>query len=88
MKPAMEILNLVVYNPEKIFKDYIIREENRKKCLIPITYYCTESNENTVSIEELATKKIENNIPKKKVVRKKEVIKNKRKFIDLNEIFK
>lgn len=88
MKPAMEILNLVVYNPEKIFKDYIIREENRKKCLIPITYYCTESNENTVSIEELATKKIENNTPNKKVVRKKKVITNKQKFIDLNEIFK
>jgi hypothetical protein len=88
MKPAMEILNLVVYEPEKIFREYIVREENRKKCLMPITYYCSDDNENTISIEELAKKKIENNVIKKKTSTKKIITNNKPKFVDLNEIFK
>jgi DNA polymerase elongation subunit (family B) len=39
MKPCMQFLELIVEKPEKIFNDYIIREENRKLGKAPIRYY-------------------------------------------------
>jgi DNA polymerase elongation subunit (family B) len=39
MKPALQFLELFIHNPEQIFKNYIIREENRRKSMMPITYY-------------------------------------------------
>ena len=38
-KPAIQFLELIVENPEQIFKEYIIREENRKKGVAPIVSY-------------------------------------------------
>ena len=39
MKPCLQFLELVIENPEQVFKEYIIKEENRKKCMMPIGYY-------------------------------------------------
>lgn len=39
MKPAIQFLELVVQNPEKIFEHYIMREMNRRKGVRPITSY-------------------------------------------------
>jgi len=44
MKPCMQFLELIVEKPEKIFNDYIIREENRKMGKAPIEYYFQGSN--------------------------------------------
>jgi len=44
MKPCMQFLELIVENPEKIFNDYIIREQNRKNCKAPIEYYFQGNN--------------------------------------------
>lgn len=39
MKPAIQFLDLIVNNPEKIFNEYIVKEENRKHGKMPINYY-------------------------------------------------
>jgi DNA polymerase elongation subunit (family B) len=39
MKPAIQFLELIVENPDRIFNEYIIREENRKSGKLPIKYY-------------------------------------------------
>jgi DNA polymerase elongation subunit (family B) len=39
MKPSTQFLELIVNNPESIFKRYIIREENRKSGVEPIMKY-------------------------------------------------
>ena len=44
MKPAIQFLELLVHNPENIFKEYIVREENRRKGLKTIKSYCTTNN--------------------------------------------
>lgn len=36
MKPALQFLELIAYNPEDIFKEFIIKEQNRQKCINPI----------------------------------------------------
>jgi len=41
MKPALKFLELIVEDADNIFKQYIIKEENRKKCMMPIAYYAT-----------------------------------------------
>ncbi len=44
MKPCIQFLELIVENSEKIFTDYIIREENRKKGKAPIGFYFQGDN--------------------------------------------
>jgi DNA polymerase elongation subunit (family B) len=39
MKPCIQFLELIVENADKIFHDYIVREENRKLGKAPIRYY-------------------------------------------------
>jgi DNA polymerase elongation subunit (family B) len=46
MKPALQFLELTAENPQDLFKDYIIREENRQKKMIPIEFYMKTENEN------------------------------------------
>lgn len=41
MKPAMQFLELIVENPEELFKSYIIREENRRNGVVPIQKFLT-----------------------------------------------
>jgi DNA polymerase elongation subunit (family B) len=36
MKPALQFLELIAYNPDDIFKDYIIKEQNWKKGIMPL----------------------------------------------------
>lgn len=42
MKPCMQFLELILENPDQIFREYIIKEENRKKCMMPMGYYFNE----------------------------------------------
>lgn len=46
MKPAIQFLELLIHNPEKLFKEYIVREENRRKGLKTIKSYCNKVDEN------------------------------------------
>ena len=45
MKPAIQFLELIVDKPDKIFNEYIIREENRKSGKLPINYYLEGDNQ-------------------------------------------
>ena len=51
MKPAIQFLELIVENPNDIFKDYIIKEKNRQKGMKPICALLNNSdsdnNDNT-----------------------------------------
>lgn len=42
MKPALKFLELIVENADSIFKSFIIKEENRKRSMMPIAYYADE----------------------------------------------
>lgn len=60
MKPATQFLELIVENPEKIFKEYIIKEENRKKSMMPIDYYIQAGeDEGKISFDDFVEEKIE-----------------------------
>jgi len=102
MKPCIQFLELIVDNPEKIFENYIIREENRKKGKVPIRYYLQG---NTIDADEFnnildndepikkKSKKIVKKVVKKvvkKILTKKESNEiNKTKLLKENEdIFK
>jgi DNA polymerase elongation subunit (family B) len=39
MKPAIKFLELIVHNPDDIFQEFIIKEQNRKSQMMPIGYY-------------------------------------------------
>lgn len=45
MKPTLQFLELLVENPEKIFNEYIIREENIRKGVLPIEYFIKHDNQ-------------------------------------------
>jgi hypothetical protein len=81
----MQFLELIVEKPEKIFNDFIVREENRKLGKAPIRYYMQGEqisvddfgeilNENLVDHSKTTEQK-----PKKRIVRKviKRIIKTK-----------
>lgn len=36
MKPSLQFLELIAHNPEDIFKEYIVKEQNRQKGVMPI----------------------------------------------------
>jgi DNA polymerase elongation subunit (family B) len=73
MKPCIQFLELIVEEPEKIFNDYIIREENRKLGKMPIRYYFEtdkKSNED-LDIDEFNQILDKNETkPKKKIIKK------------------
>jgi DNA polymerase elongation subunit (family B) len=50
MKPCMQFLELIVENPEKIFEQAIIKEQNRKNGKAPIEYYF--QGDNQISFDE------------------------------------
>ncbi len=39
MKPSLKFLDLISYNAEDIFNDIIISEENKKRGILPLSYY-------------------------------------------------
>ena len=45
MKPCLQFLELVIENPEKVFMEYIVKEENRKKGIAPLGYYANKDKE-------------------------------------------
>lgn len=52
MKPCIQFLELLVENPEDIFKEYIMREENRRNGLTPVNYYMKQiENQDTSNIK-------------------------------------
>ena len=46
MKPCLQFLELIAENPKEIFNEYIIKEQNRQKGVIPINAYMAESIDN------------------------------------------
>ena len=49
MKPAIQFLELLVDNPEKIFEEYIVREENCRKGIHPAQYYLNNTDSDSDS---------------------------------------
>ena len=45
MKPALKFLDLIINNAENVFNEYIIKEENRKQCMMPIAYYANKDGD-------------------------------------------
>jgi DNA polymerase elongation subunit (family B) len=39
MKPALKFLDLITTNASDLFKSYIMREENRRRCQMPLSFY-------------------------------------------------
>jgi len=86
MKPATQFLELIVDEPEKIFNEYIIKEENRKNGKMPINYYFQGTN--NIPFDEFAEilddtgKKNSNKFPikvdNKKIVNNKKILNNKK----------
>lgn len=79
MIPVVQFLELIVENPEKIFKSYIVREENRRKGIKPIHYYINKVNtedlknqcENTINNDDDVFGDVEViKKPKKKIKKK------------------
>jgi DNA polymerase elongation subunit (family B) len=85
MKPCIQFLELIVENADKIFHDYIIREENRKLGKAPIRYFLQGEQISVDDFTEILDENFENHSkkcgdkPKKKIVRKviKRIIKTK-----------
>jgi hypothetical protein len=42
MIPALKFLDLIMDNASNVFNEYIVKEENRKKCMMPIAYYAND----------------------------------------------
>jgi DNA polymerase elongation subunit (family B) len=51
MKPTMQFLDLIMEDPNKIFDEYIVREQNRRKKQLPLSYYF--GNKDTTSIVQI-----------------------------------
>lgn len=47
MKPCLKFLDLIIEDAENIFREFIIKEENRKNCMMPIAYYATKSDKSS-----------------------------------------
>ena len=48
MKPCLKFLELIAENPEDIFKEFIIKEQNRKAQTMPICYYIQPKKNDTL----------------------------------------
>ena len=49
MKPCVQFLELLVDNPEELFEEYILREQNRRKGMKPINYFFKNYNKDNES---------------------------------------
>jgi DNA polymerase elongation subunit (family B) len=61
MKPALKFLDLIIYDAGKLFDDYIIKETNRKKCMMPIAFYEKSNFENLNNDNKQIINTIDNN---------------------------
>lgn len=78
MKPSLQFLELLVKNPKRIFEEYIMRENNRKKGIKPVDYYIKKKSNNTNGfsisdhkLSKMITKKPHINVSKSKIKMKK-----------------
>lgn len=55
MKPCIQFLELFAKNPTKIFEEYIIREENRKKNMKPLNYFFDKTNKTDMTLLDAST---------------------------------
>lgn len=79
MKPSLKFLDLIATNACDLFKDYIVREQNRKNNIMPTVYYTAEFGES--KIDDFIDKNIksDNNIVFHK---RKGAVKKKKQIID------
>lgn len=59
MKPCLQFLKLISYNPEKIFENCINSETNRRKKIISISHYFDSNNDNLTNEDDNETNKSE-----------------------------
>jgi DNA polymerase elongation subunit (family B) len=96
MKPCIQFLDLVVEKADDIFNEYIIREENRRNGILPITAFVEDIsmkdseiiNENEFTIDDFIDDNKEEKIikkPNKKSTTKKKIIKKEKKIVDDEE---
>jgi DNA polymerase elongation subunit (family B) len=81
MKPALKFLDLITTNSGDLFKDYIMREENRRHNIYPVSHYANtgeecDSEEVFENINATTSKKIKKT---KQIVKKKINVSNKKK---------
>ena len=97
MKPCIQFLDLVVEDAEEIFRDYIIREENRRDGIQPITAFIenniiSDEEDNDFKIDEdemkLVKKEIKKTSSKKKPIVKKQIKKQEVYEDSDDDIFK
>jgi len=90
MNPSLKFLDLIIENASDIFREYIIKEENRKRCMMPITYYADGKDDSDNEFDEIeefidgTTSKNPMKEQKKRI--KKETTKTKKKT-SLNSMF-
>lgn len=89
-KPAIQFLGLIAKNPEYIFEEYIIREQNRRSGKKPIkTFFANERDDNEISENVLNIDNFTNiNIePVKKRIRRKKQKNQIEQKINIDESF-
>jgi len=81
MKPALKFLDLITTNAGLLFRDYISREENRRRGIMPITYYAQGNGDEDVSDNDIFdADDIGVPVRNKKVVRRATNATNAKKF--------
>lgn len=88
MKPAVQFLELLIEDPEKIFEEYIIREENRRKGQKTIKSYCSNlddnDDENAIDLIEQIEEKVEVEEYDNKKKKKTKIVKGKKQNKKVN----
>jgi DNA polymerase elongation subunit (family B) len=88
MKPSLQFLELIIDNADRIFKEYIIKEENRKKCMMPVAFYADSESEEEDKFEnidkflEKNDKYVKVKSPKKSNNKRKEKIKSRKEILE------
>jgi DNA polymerase elongation subunit (family B) len=77
MKPALKFLDLITTNAGDLFKDYIVREENRKKGVMPLSYYGDSDKSDDDYFDDDNSNKNERTIKKTKNIKKVKKIKTR-----------
>ena len=74
MKPSLKFLDLILVDAQNIFDEYIVREENRRHCMMPIQFYANnKSDDEFGKFDELMDDIIIKVDEKKKVNKKKNI---------------
>lgn len=95
MKPSLKFLDLIIHNAENVFNEYIVKEENRKKCMMPIAFYANDNDkedgldellDNDIMMQPTKSKTMKVKMPKQKIIKNKppkKLVTNK----DINALF-